>query len=249
MTLLETRELTKSFGALKAVDKVSLSIEKGTIEALIGPNGAGKTTLINLITKHLAPDSGRVLFKGQDISHLAPHLICQRGLGRSFQRVNIFSRLTVFQNIQVAIVSHQKKGFTLFSPIGKRFKGPIFDILNKVELADQADILSANLAHGDQRRLEIAIALATQPEMILLDEPAAGMSIEERASLVELLRSMVTKDGVTILFTEHDMDVVFTAAQKITVMHNGGVLTSGKPDDVRMNEDVQRIYFGEVDDA
>lgn len=249
MTLLETRELTKSFGALRAVNEVSLSIEEGVIEALIGPNGAGKTTLINLITKHLAPDSGRVSFKGEDISDLTPHLICQRGLGRSFQRVNIFARLTVFQNIQVAIVSHQKKGFTLFSPVTKMFKGRIFDVLNKVGLADQANILSANLAHGDQRRLEIAIALATEPEMMVLDEPTAGMSIEERAAMVELLRNIVAKDGVTILFTEHDMDVVFRAAEKITVMHDGSILTAGKPEDVRMNEEVQRIYFGEVEDA
>jgi branched-chain amino acid transport system ATP-binding protein len=249
MTLLETRELTKSFGALKAVNKVSLSIPKGAIEALIGPNGAGKTTLINLITKHLTPDSGNVLFKGEDISNLSPHLICQRGLGRSFQRINIFGRLTVFQNIQVAVVSHQKRGFNFFSPVTKMFKSRIFDILDKAGLADQANILSANLAHGDQRRLEIAIALATEPEMILLDEPTAGMSIEERTAMVELLRSMVAKERVTILFTEHDMDVVFSAAEKITVMHDGRILTAGKPEDVKMNEEVQRIYFGEVEHA
>jgi branched-chain amino acid transport system ATP-binding protein len=249
MTLLETQELSKSFGALKAVNKVSLSIERGVIEALIGPNGAGKTTLINLLTKHLTPDSGRVLFKGEDISKLPPHLICQRGLGRSFQRVSIFSRLTVFQNIQVAIVSQQKRGFTFFSPVTKMFKGQIFEILDKVGLADQANLLSANLAHGDQRRLEIALALATEPEMMVLDEPAAGMSIEERASLVGLLRSMVTRDGVTVLFTEHDMDVVFSTAERITVMHEGRILTAGKPEDVKMNEEVQRVYFGEVEHA
>ena len=249
MVLLETQELSKSFGALKAVNGVSLSIEKGVIEALIGPNGAGKTTLINLITKHLSPDSGRVFFKGEDISHLPSHLICQRGLGRSFQRVSIFRKLTVFQNIQVAAIARQKKGFTLFSPVTRMFKDSILQVLDRVGLADQADVLSANLAHGDQRRLELAIALATEPEMMLLDEPAAGMSIEERASMVDLLRSMVTQEGVTILFTEHDMDVVFTAAERITVIHNGSILTAGKPESVRRNEEVQRIYFGEVENA
>ena len=130
MTLLETKELSKSFGALKAVNKVSLRIERGVIEALIGPNGAGKTTLINLLTKHLAPESGRVLFRGEDITELPPYLVCQRGLGRSFQRNNIFRRLTVFQNVQVAVVSHEKRGFTFFSPVTKMFRGRIFEILD-----------------------------------------------------------------------------------------------------------------------
>jgi len=249
MTLLETKGLSKSFGALKAVDKVNLSIERGVIEALIGPNGAGKTTLINLLTKHLTPDSGRVLFKGEDISGLPPHLICQRGLGRSFQRVSIFGKLTVFLNIQAAIVAKEKRGFTFFSPVAKMFREEISEILDKVGLAEQAHILSANLAHGDQRRLEIALGLATEPEMIVLDEPAAGMSIEERISLVGLLRSMVKRDGVTVLFTEHDMDVVFSAAERITVMHEGRILTAGKPEDVKMNEEVQAVYFGEEEHA
>lgn len=249
MRMLETRELTKSFGKLKAVDGVSLSIEKGSVEALIGPNGAGKSTLINLISKYLTPDSGRVLFRGEDISGLPPHLICQRGLGRSFQRVSIFTKLTVFQNIQAAIVSERKKGFTFLRPVSRMFKDQVFRVLEKIGLADQAHMMSANLAHGDQRRLEIAIALATEPEMMILDEPAAGMAIEDRVSLVELLRTMAVRDGVTVLFTEHDMDVVFNAAEKITVMHEGRILTAGKPEDVKMNEDVQRIYFGEADYA
>jgi branched-chain amino acid transport system ATP-binding protein len=243
--MLEVRDLTKSFGGVRAVDGFTLSVDRGKIEALIGPNGAGKSTLLNLITKHLAPDAGTVVFDGEEITGLPPHLVCRRGLGRSFQRNSIFRRLTVFQNIQAAMVSHHRKGAVLFVPVGSMFRQAGLDLLDKVGLAQQADRVAATLAHGDQRRLELAIAMATSPRMILLDEPTAGMSIEERTSMVELLRTMVEKDGMTVLFTEHDMDVVFSVAQRITVMNNGAVFATGTPDEVRKNDGVQRIYFGD----
>jgi branched-chain amino acid transport system ATP-binding protein len=243
--MLEVRDLTKSFGGVRAVDGFTLSVDRGKIEALIGPNGAGKSTLLNLITKHLAPDAGTVVFDGEEITGLPPHLVCRRGLGRSFQRNSIFRRLTVFQNIQAAMVSHHGKGAVLFVPVGSMFRQAGLDLLDKVGLAQQADRVAATLAHGDQRRLELAIAMATSPRMILLDEPTAGMSIEERTSMVELLRTMVEKDGMTVLFTEHDMDVVFSVAQRITVMNNGAVFAVGTPDEVRQNDGVQRIYFGD----
>jgi branched-chain amino acid transport system ATP-binding protein len=245
MFMLEVRDVSKSFGGLKAVNGLSVAVKRGAIEALIGPNGAGKSTLLNLITKHLAPDSGKVFFDGEEITPLPPYLVSRRGLGRSFQRNSIFRRLTVFQNIQVAMVSHHGKGAGLLAPVRKMFREAVLNLLDKVGLAGQAAVLGANLSHGDQRRLELAIAMATTPKMILLDEPTAGMSIEERTSMVGLLRTMVEKDGMTVLFTEHDMDVVFSVAQRITVMNNGSIFTAGTPDEVRRNDDVQRIYFGE----
>lgn len=245
--MLTVENLVKSFDGFKAVNGASLRVRPGEVVTVIGPNGAGKTTLFNLITGQLAPDSGAVLFKGKRINGLAPHIICRRGISRSYQVVNIFNRLTVFENVQIAVLSRRKMTANLFSPAKRLAVGETYRILESVGLAGKADLVSGSLSHGDQKVLEIAISLGTQPELLIMDEPTAGMSPEETAVTLSLMNRLSGELGLTILFCEHDMGLVFSIAQSIMVMQQGRTLIQGTPDEVRHNSDVQEAYLGEAD--
>lgn len=243
--ILTVEALKKSFGGLLAVAGVNIAVESGELRSIIGPNGAGKTTLFNLITGHLRADSGRVLFNGEDITHRSPHYICQQGLSRSFQRTSIFHRMTTFDNVQVAVLSQKRKSLDLFTTTKKLVREETFEILKSVGLGDYAGHISSALSHGDQRRLEIAIALASKPQLLLLDEPTAGMAPKERLEVMELIQRIAPERRLTILFIEHDMDVVFSFSKRITVMHQGSVIAEGTPEEVRQNEEVKKAYLGE----
>lgn len=246
MALLRAEGITKSFDGFVAVHDVHLTVEKGQIACIIGPNGAGKSTAFNLLTGHLRPTRGRVFFRDRDITGMAPHTICQMGIGRSFQRTNIFPRLTVFENVQVAVLSHVKKTLNLWTPSRRLVQDETFALLEDVGLADEARSISGTLSYGDQKQLELGIALASEPELLLLDEPTAGMSPQETEHAITLIEKIARERGLTLLFTEHDMDVVFRIAEKITVLHQGEVLAEGLPDAVRQSPEVQRVYLGET---
>jgi len=242
--MLEVQGVVKSFDDFLAVNEASLRVEKGEIVAVIGPNGAGKTTLFNLITGILQRDRGRVLFKGEDISGLPPFEICKRGIGRSFQIVNVFSRLTVFENVQVAVLSHQRKSNVLLRPAQNLAVVETRSLLESVGLADKERNIVGSLSHGDQKILEIAIALGNEPELLILDEPTAGMSPEETFATIELIKKLARTRGLTILFCEHDMDIVFSISRSIMVMHQGQTLIQGTPEEVRNHPEVQSAYLG-----
>jgi branched-chain amino acid transport system ATP-binding protein len=212
---------------------------------VIGPNGAGKTTLFNLITGHIRPDAGEVMFKGRNVTGIAPHDLCRLGMGRSFQRTNIFPRLTVFENVQAAYVCHRGRGWSLFDRVGPLYRHETDALLAAVGLRNRAGEVAGLLSHGGQKQLELAIALALEPEILLLDEPTAGMSAGETRDSIALIERLARERNLTLLFTEHDMDVVFQIAQRITVLHQGQVIADGAPADVRRNADVRRVYLGE----
>jgi len=242
--MLEVQAVVKSFDDFLAVNEASLRVQKGEIVAVIGPNGAGKTTLFNLITGILQRDRGRVLFKGEDISGLPPFEICKRGIGRSFQIVNVFPRLTVFENVQVAVLSHQRKSNVLLRPAQNLAVVETRSLLESVGLADRERNIVGSLSHGDQKILEIAIALGNEPELLILDEPTAGMSPEETFANIELIKRLARTRGLTILFCEHDMDIVFSISRSIMVMHQGQTLIQGTPEEVRNHPEVQSAYLG-----
>jgi branched-chain amino acid transport system ATP-binding protein len=242
--MLQVEAIDKSFEDFMAVNGATLTVGKGEIVAVIGPNGAGKTTLFNLITGALKRDKGRIIFKGEDISELPPYQICKKGIARSYQIVNIFPRLTVFGNVQVAVLSHQKRSSNLFRPAQNIAVEETRRILESVGLLDKERSIAGSLSHGDQKILEIAIALGNEPELLILDEPTAGMSPEETSATMELVRRLAQMRGLTILFCEHDMDIVFSVAQSIMVMHQGRTLVQGKPEEVRNNPFVQEAYLG-----
>jgi len=228
-----------------AVNNISFAVEKGEISSIIGPNGAGKTTLFNLLTGHLTPDGGNIIFKRDKITGLPPYEICKKGIGRSFQRTNIFPRLSVFDNVHVAVMSWQRKTRNIFSLANRMLNKETKNILESVELADKKHMTAGLLAHGDQRLLEIGIALGSHPELLLLDEPTAGMSPEESSHAVELIKRLAHEGGFTLLFIEHDMNVVFGISEKVRVMHMGDIIAEGRPEEVKANEEVQRIYLVE----
>jgi branched-chain amino acid transport system ATP-binding protein len=242
--MLRVEKIHKSFDDFKAVNGADLTVEKGKLVAVIGPNGAGKTTLFNLITGQLKADQGKVIFNEEDISSFPPYKICKRGIARSFQIANIFPRLTVFRNVQVSVLSQQGKSKKLFFPAEKLAVEETNSILESVGLSDRAGNIAGSLAHGDQRALEIAIALGNRPELLILDEPTAGMSPEETAATIELIKRLADSRELTILFCEHDMEVVFNAAQSIMVLHQGLTIMQGEPDQVRNSSQVQECYLG-----
>ncbi len=243
--MLEVRNLTKAFDGFQAVGGVSAAVAPGAIAAIIGPNGAGKTTLFNLITGHLRPDTGAVILKGRDITGLPPHEICRLGLGRSFQRTNIFPRLTVFENVQASFISHRGRGLDLFGRVERLYRGETEAVLQLVGLLDKSGEVSGFLSHGNQKQLELGIALASEPELLLLDEPTAGMSAAETRETIRLVQRITQERGLTLLFTEHDMEVVFSVAERITVLHQGRVIAEGPPADVRGDPEVRRVYLGQ----
>jgi len=244
--LLQVEKVTKSFAGFVALQDVDLTVAQGQVACIIGPNGAGKSTLFNLITGHLQPTQGRIFFHDREITALPPYKICQLGMGRSFQRTNIFPRLSVFDNVQVAVLAHHKQTRNFFTPSKKLAQEETYALLEQVGLADEAQAISGMLSYGFQKQLELGIALASEPELLLLDEPTAGMSPQETANAIALIAKIVRERGLTLLFTEHDMDVVFSIAEKITVLHQGQVLAEGTPTEVRSNPEVQRVYLGET---
>ena len=244
--ILQVDDLVKSFDGFKAVAGVSFHIEKGEICSIIGPNGAGKSTVFNLITGHLPLDRGQVVFNGIDISRMPAHRICRLGLGRSFQRINIFPRLTVFENIQAGVLSHRGKSLSFFTAVKDLFEKETDEIIENVGLHDHRDELSGSIAYGYQKQLELGIALANEPKMLLLDEPTAGMSAQETKATIELIIKIVKDKGLTLLFTEHDMSVIFAISERILILNQGQLIASGPPNEVRENPDVQKIYFGEA---
>lgn len=242
--MLEVRGLTKSFAGFVAVREVSLAVARGEIAAVIGPNGAGKSTLFNLITGHLRPSAGEVRLDGRDITGIAPHRICRMGVGRSFQRTNIFPRLTVLENVQAALLSHLGHGRNLWSRSVRMCREESEGLLTAVGLANQAQAVAGTLSYGNQKQLELGIALASDPKILLLDEPTAGMSAHETHEAIALIERIARERDLTLLFTEHDMAVVFSIAQKIAVMHQGCLIADGAPADVRADAEVRRVYLG-----
>lgn len=226
---------------------MSFSVEPGEIHAIIGPNGAGKSTLFNVMTGLLAPDAGAVVFDGQRISGLPPHRVIRRGIGRSFQITNIFPRMSVFENVQVALFAHRRlsrNGVRLarsYADVGEE----AVDILAQVGLAEKASGSASVLSHGDQKRLEIAISLASRPRLLMLDEPTAGMSRFESWETVALLKTIAAREGLTLVFTEHDMDIVFGISERITVLQQGGVIADGTPAEIKADPVVRKAYLGE----
>ena len=243
--MLQVKDLHKSFDDFKAVDGAHLTVEKGQLVAVIGPNGAGKTTLFNLICGQLQPDKGQILLADEDIGKLPPHVICRKGIARSFQIANIFPRLSVFRNIQVSVLSQQKLSNKLFQPASQMAVGETDRILQSVGLLDKKMDLAGSLSHGDKRILELAIALGNEPQLLILDEPTAGMSPDETATTMALIQRLASDQGLTILFCEHDMEVVFGVAQSIMVMQQGRTIVQGDPQTVRENTEVQQAYLGD----
>jgi branched-chain amino acid transport system ATP-binding protein len=244
MSLLEVRNLHKDFSGLKVLTGINLSIEKGERHSIIGPNGAGKSTLFNVITGKYRPSMGRIFFDGEDITGLSPFKISRRGLARSFQIINIFPMMNVYQNVRNAILSKEKIRLNAFLRLEKmdRIDQETLHVLESLGLIGIKDVLAGELSYGQQRALEIGIALATDPKLILLDEPTAGMTKEETKETVALIQN-ATK-GKTLVIIEHDMDVVFSIAHRITVLYYGEILASGTPDEIRNSEKVKEAYLG-----
>jgi branched-chain amino acid transport system ATP-binding protein len=243
--VLEVRGLCKSFGGFRAVSDVDLAVAEGEIAAVIGPNGAGKSTLFNLMTGHLQPTAGRVFVNGRDVTGVAPHKICGMGLGRSFQRTNIFPRLTVLENVRAALLAHRGQGPNFWSRSNRLCHGEAEALLASIGLAEQALATAGTLSYGNQKQLELGIALASDPKILLLDEPTAGMSASETHETIALIERIARERRLTLLFTEHDMAVVFSIAHRIAVLHQGRVIAHGDPASVRADAQVRRVYLGD----
>ncbi len=241
---LRTQELVKDFGKLRAVNRVSLDIRQGDVHAIIGPNGAGKSTYFNLITGYHAADEGKVLFKGEDITRLRSYKRCKLGITRSFQITSIYPKLTVYESVLMALLSHRRVTLNFLTSAKKFFRSEVWRILEDVGLTDQANLLGDSISHGDKKRLELAVTLGTEPIMLLLDEPTCGMSPEETESTMVLIQKLAKERGLTILFTEHDMGVVFGMSKRISVLHQGTLIADGTPQEVRASEQVQQVYLG-----
>ena len=243
--ILATSKLSRSFGGVLAVRDVTLSVPRRQLRAIIGPNGAGKTTLFNLLTGEVRCDRGRIFFKGADITGRPPHYLCRNGVARTFQINSVFLSATVFENVQLAILAHRGRTWNPLASARRLAVGETEEILERLGLADEAYKTGRALSYGDRRRLEVALALACQPDLLLLDEPTSGMSLSEKPALVELIRNVVKEKGVTTVLIEHDMDVVFAVSDQITVMHQGSVLAEGTPGEIQANAKVQEVYLGE----
>jgi branched-chain amino acid transport system ATP-binding protein len=244
--LLQVDRLTKRYGAVVAVDNVSMHVPKGEVRAVIGPNGAGKTTLFHLITGVVPATAGTVRFAGREITRLAPHAICQRGLSRTFQVTSLFPRMSVRENAMLAAQARHPRRWTPFggAAIFARARAIGEGALEQLGLAHVANRPAGSLSHGDQRLLEVAMAIAQRPEVLLLDEPTQGLSVEETAQAVETLAQFLQKAKITVLLVEHDMEVVFRLAHMITVLHRGAVIADDTPAAVKVNARVQEAYLG-----
>jgi branched-chain amino acid transport system ATP-binding protein len=244
--VLETRSLTKAFGALVAVDRVSIRVRRRSLHAIIGPNGAGKTTLFNLLSGNLEPTSGQVLFKGRDITRQPVHRTIHLGIGRSFQITNIFPNLTVFENIRLAAQATGGDNFKFWRAAAhfRRYEARAWEVIEKVGLKERAFTPARTLPHGDQRKLELGMILAPDPEVLLLDEPTAGMAAEQVPELIALIQDIQRSGEKTVMLVEHNMNVVMSVSDTITVMHQGRVLAEGTPAEIAANEEVQTAYLG-----
>ena len=247
MAILEVQNLSKNFGHVAAIRNVTLSIED-EITSLIGPNGAGKTTFYNLITGKFPPSSGKIIFKGEDITRLPAYKIWRKGIARSFQITNIFKRLTVLENIRTAIISYTGRSLNFFKPINyfEDLNKMSMDVLRLIGLEEVKNVPCHALSHGDMRIVEVGIALASRPAIIFLDEPTAGMSPEETRKMVDLIQDLYRKTGTIFFITEHDMNVVFSISHRIIVLHHGEILADGAPEEIRKNEEVKKAYLGGV---
>ncbi len=247
--LLDVQGLVKTFGALRATDNVYLDIRHGETHAIIGPNGAGKTTLIGQLAGNIRPDGGAIRFDGEDITGLGAAARAHRGLARSFQITSIYREFSALDNVALAVQAHAGHSFRFWRPARKEaaLREPARTILSDLGLGDRADVIAANLSHGEQRQLEIAMVLATRPRLLLLDEPVAGMGADESQRMVEFLATL--KGRQTIILVEHDMDAVFTLADRISVLVYGQVIASGTPEEIRANPEVRRAYLGEDTEA
>ena len=244
MTVLAVRGLHKSFGGVAAVRDVSFQVGAGEMLALIGPNGAGKTTCFNMLGGQLRPDSGAILLEGQPTTGLAPRAIWRRGVGRTFQITATFASMTVQENVQMALISRAGGVWRAWGAARFRHADPARALLDQLGIADQADRAAGLLAYGDLKRLELAVALASKPRLLLMDEPTAGMAPTERIALMALTRRLATERRLAVLFTEHDMDVVFNAADRILVMERGALIAEGDGASIRANPLVREVYLG-----
>jgi len=244
MSVLAVRDLAKSFGGVSAVNEIGFAVERGEFLAMIGPNGAGKSTCFNMINGQLAPDSGTILFEGHNIAGLAPRAIWRRGVGRTFQVAATFGSMTVIENVQMALISHVGETYRLWRPVAGMHRERALDLLAQVGMQEAADRPSRELAYGDVKRLELAIALANEPRLLLMDEPTAGMAARERHELIALVKRLVVERGISVLFTEHSMDVVFAFADRIIVLARGRVIADGDAGSIRDNAQVREVYFG-----
>jgi branched-chain amino acid transport system ATP-binding protein len=242
--VLEIEGLSKSFDGFCAVRDVSLHVKARETHAIIGPNGAGKTTLFNLITGHLSADQGTVRFFGQPLTGLRPYQIVRHGIARSFQHINVFPRLTAMACVQTAVIARKRQQLRLFGGTSKQQR-EARELLTIVGLGAEVDRVAGELAYGQQKQLELAIALAAEPRVLLLDEPTAGMSADETRQATGLIKRIQGARGLSLLFTEHDMDVVFGIADRISVLDHGELIASGRPQEIRDNPEVKRIYLGE----
>ena len=244
MTLLSVAHLSKSFDGVKAVDDVSFELEAGQLLALIGPNGAGKSTCFNMINGQLKPTSGSIRFDGHEIAGRRPRDIWRLGVGRTFQIAATFNSMTVLENVQMALVSRERKTFGLWKSAGARYAEEAFTLLEQVGMAADANRACGVLAYGDVKRVELAIALANRPKLLLMDEPTAGMAPKERNELMALTKRLVTEHKIGVLFTEHSMDVVFAYADRMIVLARGKLIAEGDGDTIRNDPRVQEVYFG-----
>jgi len=242
--MLSVSGVTMVFDGFHALEDVALDMGEGQCHAVIGPNGAGKSTLFNVISGHLKPTHGSVEFFGENITGIPPHRIVSRGLARSFQRINIFPQLSVYQNVQVAHIARHNRHFNLLRPAAGLFRSDTMATLSDVGLSEEADTIAGTLAYGKQKQLELAIALASEPRLLLLDEPTAGMSPGETTESIDLIGRIRAEHDLSLLFTEHDMEVVFRIADRLTVLHHGQVIATGMPEDVRADENVVQVYLG-----
>ena len=244
MSVLSVRNLSKAYGGVQAVSKVSFAVNAGEMLALIGPNGAGKTTCFNMLNGQIEPDSGSIEFEGRSLAGMKPRHIWRLGVGRTFQITATFSSMTVRENVQMALLSHQRRLASLTALATRIYVRQADDLLARVGMTEQAGRSCAVLAYGDLKRVELAIALANQPRLLLMDEPTAGMAPRERSALMQLAVGLARDSGIAVLFTEHDMDVVFAHAHRIIVLAGGELIAEGKPDEVRAHPKVREVYLG-----
>jgi branched-chain amino acid transport system ATP-binding protein len=244
MSVLRVRNLSKAFGGVHAVENVSFDVGKGEFLALIGPNGAGKSTCFNMINGQLAPDGGDIEFADRSIVGLKPREIWRLGVGRTFQVAATFGSMTVAENVQMALLSHHGEIFRFGKPLAARHRERAFELLEQVGMAGSAPRACKELAYGDVKRVELAIALANGPRLLLMDEPTAGMAPRERNDLIALVKRLVVERGISVLFTEHSMDVVFAYADRIIVLARGALIADGNAEAIRDNMQVQQVYLG-----
>lgn len=247
MSVLELSELTKQFGALTAVDEVTLSVESGETRSIIGPNGAGKSTMFNLITGLFKPTAGTVMFNGQDITGKPPFKIARLGIARSFQITDVYEGLTTFENVRVAVQAGDDRGMKLRTRADSltEVTDRTNEILEEIELAEEADQRVEDLSYGDKRKLEIGLVIANEPKLLLLDEPTAGMGREETASIIQLIQRLNEKWGFTLLLIEHDLEIVMNISDTVSVLQGGRLIANGSPKEIQSNDRVKEAYLGE----